>query len=135
MSNRLPLYHKALLAWRHELEKQHRAILEDKETPLREGLRRKLVGIIGYEYIIEIEDRNDDPYDAILGVKVENLHFLAFRSTEGAINVVLLMPCPHCGHQMPGDPLTHLADLGRELLQFDMSGRLSSHQCSDSEKD
>lgn len=67
MSDRLPLYHKALLAWRHELEKQYKAILEDKEMPLREGLRRKLVGIIGYEYTIEVEDRNDDPYDAVLG--------------------------------------------------------------------
>ena len=133
MSDRLPLYHKALLAWRHELEKQHRATLEDKETPLREGLRRKLAEITGYEYIIEVEDRNDDPYDAVLGAKVENLNFLAFRSPEGAINVVLLMPCPHCGHQMPSDPLTRLADLGRELLQFDMRGTLSNHQCTDLE--
>jgi hypothetical protein len=133
MSHRLPLYHKALLAWRHELEKQYRAILEDKETPLRERLRRKLAEITGYEYIIEVEDRNDDPYDAVLGAKVENLNFLAFRSPEGVINVVLLMPCPHCDHQMPSDPLTRLADLGRELLQFDMHGTLSNHQCTDLE--
>jgi hypothetical protein len=128
MSSNASLFHKALIAWRGELEKQHEAALADKRTKLRDGLRRKLEERFGTEHFIELEDE-DDPNDLVLRAVIENLRFLAFRSPEGAINVVLLMPCPRCGHQMPSNPLTRLADLGRELLQFDMSGTLSHHEC------
>lgn len=128
MSRNPSLLHKALLAWRGELERQHEAALADKRVKLRDGLRRKLEEMFGPHHVIELEDE-DDPSDSVLGAVIENLRFLAFRSPEGAINVVLLMPCPRCGHQMPSGPLTRLADLGRELLQFDMSGILGSHEC------
>lgn len=131
MSRNPSLLHKALRAWRGELERQHKAALADKRTKLRVGLRRKLEEMFGPEHVVELEDK-DDPNDLALGAMIENMRFLAFRSPEGIINVVLLMPCPRCGHQMPSSPLTRLADLGRELLQFDMSGILSGHQCSDS---
>jgi hypothetical protein len=130
MSDR-PLYYRALLAWRHELEEQRRKALEDKETPLSDGLRRKLTTIFGPEHVVSVEVRHDDSHDLVRGAEVEGLRFLGFRSPEGTINVVLLMPCPHCGHQMPSAPLTRLADLGRELVQFDMHGTLSNHQCTD----
>lgn len=129
MSGRLALYHKALLAWRQELEERQKVALEDKGTPLGEGLRRKLEALVGPEYAVELEVKTDDPRDLVLPAEVERLRFLGFRSPEGAINVVLLMPCPRCGHQMPSAPLSRLADLGRELLQFDMHGKLSDHQC------
>ena len=128
MSRNSSLFHKALLAWRGELEKQHEAALADKRTNLRDGLRRKLEEMFGTEHFIELEDE-DDPNDLVLRAMIENLRFLGFRSPEGIINVVLLMPCPRCAHQMPSSPLTRLADLGRELTQFGMTGIIGEHQC------
>jgi hypothetical protein len=110
MSRNPSLFHKALLAWRDELERQHEAALTDKRTKLRDGMRRKLEKMFGTEHLIELED--DDRNDLVLRAVIENLLFLAFRSPEGAINVVLLMPCPRCGHQMPSSPLTRLANNG-----------------------
>lgn len=131
MSSNLPLYHKALLAWHDEVEKQYKAMLEDKLTKLSEGVRRKMSEMFGPQYIIQVESRDDDPYDSVLEAEVENLRFLAFRSRGGGINIVLLMRCPRCDHQMPSNSLTRLADLGRELLQFELSGSLSNHECSE----
>lgn len=131
MSSNLPLYYKALLAWHDELEKQYRATLEDKLTKLRDGARRKMVEMFGPEHVIQIEDRDDDPYDSVLEAEVENLRLIAFRSRGGGINISLLMKCPRCGHQIPSSPLTRLADLGRELLRFEMSRSLSEHECSE----
>jgi hypothetical protein len=129
--NRNPsLFHKALIAWRDELGRQHEAALVDKQTGLRYGLRRKLEEMFGTEHFIELEDE-DDPSDLVLRAVIENLRFLAFRSPEGTINVVLLMPCPRCSHQMPSRPLTRLGDLGRELTQFGMTGIIGEHQCTD----
>jgi hypothetical protein len=129
MSRNLSLFQKALLAWRGELERQHEAALADRRTKLRDGMRRKLEEMFGTEYLIELEE-DDDPKDLVLRAVIENLLFLAFRGSEGAINVVLLMPCPRCGYQMPSSPLTRLADLGRELTQFGMTGIIGEHQCT-----
>ncbi len=85
--------------------------------------------MFGHEHIVEVEIRDDDPYDLVLRATVDNLRFIGFRSPDGSINIVLLMKCHHCGHEMPSDPLRGLADLGRALLQLDMSGTLSTHQC------
>lgn len=131
MGGNLPLHQKALLAWHDELERQHRAALEDRLTRLRDGTRRKMAEMFGPEYVVRVESRDDDPYDAVLEAEVESLRFVAFRGRGGGINISLLMKCPRCGHQMPSDPLTRLADLGRELLQFETSGSLSGHQCSE----
>lgn len=125
----MSLYRKALLAWREELEKQRKAALEDRQTGLRERMRRKLEGIFGSGHVIEMEDEHD-PDDLVLKAIIEGLHFLAFRSSAGDINIVLLMPCPHCGFQMTSEPLKSLADLGRDLLLLEMSGKLSNHECS-----
>jgi hypothetical protein len=130
MSSNPSLFHKALIAWRVELEKQHETTLADKRTKLHDGLRRKLEEMFGTEHFIELEDE-DDPDDLVLRAVIENLRFLAFRSPEGGINVVLLMPCPRCNHQMPSRPLIWLADLGRELTQFGMTGIVGEHQCTD----
>jgi hypothetical protein len=135
MSDRPPLYYRALLAWQYELEEQRRKALEDKETPLSDGLRRKLIGMFGPEHVVSVEVRHDDPYDLVRGAEVEGLRFLGFRSPDGIINVVLVMPCPHCGYQMPSAPLNQLADLGRELLQFDRYGKLNNHECSGPENE
>lgn len=128
MSRNPSLFHKALLAWQDELERQHETALVDKRTKLRDGMRRKLQEMFGPEHFIELEE--DDRNDLVLRAVIENLLFLAFRSSEGVINIVLLMPCPRCGHQMPSSPLTQLADLGRELTRFGMTGIIGEHQCT-----
>lgn len=128
MSHKLSLYHKALMAWKGELEQQQQARLEDKRTKLRDGLPRKLTEIIGPEYVIELEDE-DDPDDIVLEAMVENLNFLGFRGPAGEINIILVMECPNCGQRMASNALTRLADLGQELSQLAMSGWLSTHQC------
>jgi hypothetical protein len=128
MSHKQPLYQKALLAWRGELEKQRASILKDKQTKLRDAMHQKLAEICGVEYDIEMEGLHAKD-ELVLGAVIENLNFLAFRSPAGDINIVLLIPCPRCRHQMTSDPLTSLVDLGRELLQFEMKGTLSDHEC------
>jgi hypothetical protein len=128
MSHKLSLYHKALIAWKGELEKQQQARLEDKRTKLRDGLPRKLTELIGPEYVIELEDE-DDPDDIILEAMVENFNFLGFRGPAGEINIILVMECPGCGQRMASNALTRLADLGQEISQVAMSGWLSNHQC------
>jgi hypothetical protein len=128
MSRKQSLYHKSLIEWKGELKQQQQAILEDKRTKLRDGLRRKLAEMVGPEHVIELEDE-DDPDDLVLEAMVENLNFLGFRGPAGEINVILLLPCPKCGQRMTSNPLTRLADLGKELLELEMNGRLSNHQC------
>lgn len=130
MSQKQPLYQKALLAWRGELEKQRASILKDKQTKLRDAMSQKLAEICGAEYDIEMEGVHARD-ELVLGAVVENLNFLALRGSSGAINVILLVPCPRCHYQMTSTPLTCLADLGRELLQFEMKGTLSDHECPD----
>lgn len=134
MSDNNSLLHKALLAWRRELERQCRNAFKDKATPLREGLRRKLVEMFGTEYTVEVEVRDDDPYDLVLSAQVDGLRFIGFRSPDGSINVVLLKKCSHCEHEMPTNPLTSLADLGRELTQFGMTGSVGEHRCLDKDE-
>lgn len=130
MSDSPPLHYKALLAWREDLERRRKEALADKEMPLGEGLRRRLTGMFGAEHAVEIEAWKDDPYDLVLWAEVEGLRFLGFRGPDDRINVVLLVKCLRCGHEMSGNPLTSLADLGRELTQFDMTGALDNHECS-----
>jgi hypothetical protein len=129
MSSSSPLHYKALLAWRQELERQRKEALADKETPLREALRQRLTGMFGVEHLVELEGRDGDPHDMVLGAKVEGLRFIGFRNRDGDINVVLLEKCSRCGHEMPSNPLTRLADLGRELTRLGMSGVVGEHQC------
>jgi hypothetical protein len=129
MSSNLPLCHKALLAWQDELEKRYKATLEDKQSRLRDRFLKKLTEMFGPAHIIRLDDE-DDPNDLILGAVIEELRFLAFRTSLGDIKVVFLMPCSRCGHQMPSGPLTSLADLGKELTTLSMSGTLSNHECS-----
>jgi hypothetical protein len=129
MSSDQPLYRKALLAWQDELEKQYKAILEDKQSSLRNGFLKKLREMFGPSHAIEVEGEND-PNDMALSAVIEGLRFLSFRTPAGNINIVFVMRCPRCGHQMPSAPLTRLADLGRELTNLAMSGSLSNHECS-----
>lgn len=133
MSRKLSLYHRAVLAWRDELEKQREATLADKRTKLRDGLRRKLTEMFGPEHQIEMEGERDSD-DVVLEAMVENLNFLGFRDPAGEINVILTLPCPNCMNRMTSIPLNQLADVGRELLQLEMTGRLSNHECLDSNK-
>lgn len=126
MSRNLPLYHKALLAWQRELERQHREALEDKRTTLRDGFLNKLSEMFGPDHGIEMVDNLNETVQRAV---IEDLNFLAFRTPPGNIHIVLLVPCPRCGHQMPSGALTRLADLGRELLQLETSGALSNHEC------
>jgi hypothetical protein len=133
MSRKQSLYHKALLAWKSELEKKQKVILEDKQTRLRDGLHRKLTEMVGTEHIIKLDDE-DDTDDLVLEVMVENLNFLGFRGPAGEINVILVLPCPNCDYRMTSPPLTRLGDIGRELLQLEMTGRLSNHECLDRTK-
>ena len=129
MSHNQSLYHKALIEWKGELEKKQQAILEDKRTKLRDGLHQKLTKMVGPEHFIELEGE-DDSDDLVLEAMVENLNFLGFRGSAGEINVILVLPCPNCGQRMTSNPLTRLADLGKELLELEMTGRLSNHKCS-----
>lgn len=129
MSHKLSLYQRALLSWRQELVKQEQAAHKDKQTKLHERLRQRLEEMFGTEHLIEIEIV-DDPTDLVLGAAIENLNFLAFRRSTSDIQIVLLIPCPRCGQQMASDPLRCIADLGRELLQFEMNGTLITHECS-----
>ena len=128
MSGRQSLYEKALLAWRRELVARHDSTLKDKGTKMRYALRQKLVDMFGSEYPIEMEDAHAKE-KMVLGAVIENLNFLAFRRSAGDIHIVLMMPCSRCGYQMPSESLTCLADLGRELLKFEMSGTLRDHEC------
>lgn len=130
MGDKQSLYMKALLAWRQELAARHNSTLKDKGTKMRNALQQKLVEMFGSDYSIEIEGTHAKE-EMILGAVIENLNFLAFRREASDINIVLLIPCPRCGSQMTSDPLTCLADLGRELLQFEMNGTLHEHECTD----
>jgi hypothetical protein len=130
MSDNSPLHYKALLAWREEMERRRREALADKETPLGEGLRRRLTAMFGAEHPVEVEVWEGDPYDLVLWAEVEGLRFLGFRGPDDRINVVLVAKCSRCGREISGDPLTRLADLGRELTQFGMSGIIGEHHCT-----
>lgn len=128
MSDRESLYQKALLAWRRELVAQHESALKDKGAKLRDALQQKLVDMFGSDHQIELEGTHANE-EIILGAVIENLNFLALRRNAGDINIVLMIPCSRCGYQMPSEFLTCLADLGRELLQFEMKGTLGEHEC------
>lgn len=104
MSDRSSLYYKALLAWQRELEERRAEALVDKETPLPDGLRQRLTGMFGAEHAVEVEDRQDDPHDMVLGAEVEGLRFIGFRSREGRINLVLLEKCRRCRREMSSGP-------------------------------
>lgn len=130
MTRKHSLYQKALLAWRGELVTQQESILKDKQTKMRDALRQKLIEMFGSNYPIEIESAHAKE-ELVLGAVIEGLNFLAIRGPAGGISVVLLVPCSRCGHQMPSASLTSLADLGRELLQFEMNGTLRDHECPD----
>jgi hypothetical protein len=134
MSRNQSLYHKALIEWKGELEKKQKATLEDKRTKLRDGLHRKLTEIVGPEYAIEIKDTEDGSEDLMLEAVAGYLDFIGFRGPAGEINVILIVLCPSCGYKMTSNFLTNLADLGKELLELEMAGRLSNHQCSSSDK-
>lgn len=84
--------------------------------------------MFGAEHAVEVWD--SDPHDLVLWAEIEGLRFLGFRGPDDSINVVLLVKCSRCGHEMSSDTLTSLTDLGRELTQFDMTGALSNHECS-----
>jgi len=130
MTRKQSLYQKALLAWRRELVTRHESMLKDQQTKLRDALRQKLTGMFGTDYSIEVEEPHPQE-ELVLGAVIENLNFLGIRGPDGGINVVLLIQCSCCGHQMPSTSLTRLADLGRELLQFEMNGTLWDHECPD----
>ncbi len=134
MSRKQSLYHKALIAWKGELERKRQAILEDKKTKLRDGLRRKLEEIVGPEYAVEIKDTQADSSDLVLEAVAGYLDFIGFRGPAGEINVILTVLCLRCGFNMTSNFLTSLVDLGRELLQLEMTGSLSNHECSESNK-
>jgi hypothetical protein len=128
MSHERSLYTEALLAWRRELEKLRDEALRYKRLNLKEGLRLKLTEMFGTDYEI-FEEGDGDPDDPVRGAVVDNLPFLAIRQRDGNINMHLLVPCFSCGYQMPSEPLSSISDLGRELLQFEMKGRLGDHEC------
>jgi hypothetical protein len=128
MTQKQPLYQKALLAWRQELMLQRDSMLKDKQAKLRDRMCQKLEEMFGADYPITIEGAHAKD-DLVLGAVVEDLNLLAFRDAQGNINIVLLVLCPRCGHQIAGDPLTRLADLGRELLELDMKGTIGDHEC------
>lgn len=130
MARKQSLYQKALLARRGELVAQRESMLKDKQTKMRDALRQKLTEMFGADYQIEIEGAHAKE-ELILGAVIEDLNFLAIRGPGGDISIVLLVPCSRCGHQMPSASLTRLADLGRELLQFEMNGMLRDHECPD----
>jgi hypothetical protein len=130
MSRKQSLYRKALIKWKGELEKKQKATLEDKRTKLRDGLHQKLAEIVGPEYVVKIKDAADDSEDLMLEAVVDYLDFIGFRGPAGEINVILVVLCPRCGHNMPSNPLTVLTDLGRELLRLEMTGNLGDHECS-----
>lgn len=134
MTRKQSLYQTALLAWRRELVKRHESMLKDQQTKLRDALRQKLTEMFSTDYSIEVEDPHAQE-ELVLGAVIENLNFLGIRGSDGGINVVLLIPCSRCGHQMPSTYLTRLADLGRELLQFEMNGTLRDHECPDTPSD
>jgi hypothetical protein len=129
MSRNQSLYHKALIEWKGELEKKQQAILEDKGTKLRDVLHRKLAEIVGPEYAIEIKEAEQDSEELMLDAAAGYLDFIGFRGPAGEINIILVVLCPSCGHKMPSNPLINLADLGRNLLQLEMTGKLSNHEC------
>lgn len=128
MNHERSLYTAALLAWRCELEKLREEALRYKRLNLREGLRLKLTEMFGTDYEI-FEESGGDPDDPVRGAVIDNLSFLAIRQRDGNINVHLLVPCFSCGYQMPSEPLSGISDLGRELLQLEMKGRLGDHKC------
>lgn len=128
MSYQLSLYVRALRAWRSVLVKQHTSALRDKETTLRDGLRRKLAEMFGDDYHVEMEGPHDND-ELVTGAVIEHLSFVALRAPSGEIAVYLLMPCPRCRHQMMSDTLTNLADLGRALMYFEAKGTLGDDAC------
>lgn len=129
MNPKQSLYEKALLAWRQELKAQLDSILKDKQTNLHDRMQHKIEEMFGLDYPIEIETASaqDNP---VLGAVVDGLNLLAVKGPSGAIIIVLLVPCLRCGYQMASKPLTRLADLGRELLEFEMKGTIGEHECS-----
>lgn len=134
MTHKQSLYQQALLAWRRELVTRHESVLKDRQTKMRNALRQKLTEMFGTDYSIEMEEPHAQE-ELILGAVIENLNFLGIRGSDEGINVVLLIPCSRCGHQMPSTYLTCLAGLGRELLQFEMNGTLRDHKCPDTPSD
>jgi hypothetical protein len=134
MTREQSLYQEALLAWRRELVAQHELMLKDRQTKMRDALRQKLTEMFGPDYPIEMEGAHAKE-ELVLGAVVEDLNFLAIRGPSGGINVVLLVLCSRCGHQMPSAPLTRLADLGRELLDLEMKGIVGEHECPDTTSD
>ncbi len=128
MSQKQPLSQKALLAWRQELASRRDSMIKDKQFNLRYRMFQKLQEMFGSDYPMEMEGLHAQD-DLVLGAVVDGLNFLAFRDSHGYINIVLLVLCPQCKHQIMSDPLTHLAELGRELLQLQMKGTIDDHEC------
>ncbi len=122
------LYKRALLAWRRELTKTYEEIQADKQTELRRGVFRKLVGMFGPEHIVELEP-SAKATEVVIGVVVEDFRFLGLRSPSGEIGIHLLVRCASCGYEMAGDRLNCLADLGRELVELDQKGNIGEHEC------
>jgi hypothetical protein len=124
------LYNRALLARRRELEVAYQAIEADKQTGLRQGVFNKLALMFGPWHVIEMEAETN-PAGVVIGATVEDLRFLGLRVPSGEIGIHLLVRCERCGHEMAGDRLTCLADLGRELAELNRKGAIGEHECSE----
>jgi|SRR5215213_10031274 len=123
-----PLRERALDAYRAvRAEKLQEARLYGQLT-LQDALQLKLWKLFGGEYIIDVEESMDDQ---VLGAEIEGLNFLGIRRSDSDIQLLLVESCPHCSYKMTSQPITSLAALGRELLQFEMMGMLSNHECSE----
>jgi hypothetical protein len=128
MNYQLSLYVRAVQVWRSARAGRQASALRDEQSPLRDVLRRKLADMFGDDYHVEMDDPGGREESVMFAV-IENLNFVAVRQVSGAVNISLMMYCPRCRGEMMSDPLTGLADLGRELLNFEVMGTLGGDRC------
>lgn len=118
---------RALHAYREVLAEKCREDRLYRQLTLRDALQLNIWKLFGGEYLIDVEENVDEQ---VLMAVVEGLNFIGIRNSEADIQLVLVETCLRCGYKMTSQPLTSLVALGRELLQIEITGMLSNHECA-----
>ncbi|HYX72218.1 MAG TPA: hypothetical protein VE732_05565 [Nitrososphaera sp.] len=121
-----PLRERALHAYRQVLAEKLREDRLYRQLALREALQLKVWELFGGEYLIDVEENVDEH---VLGAVVEGLNFFCIRAGDADVQLILIESCNRCGYKMTSQPITSIVALGRELLQLEVSGKLSNHKC------
>lgn len=93
---------------------------------LRDALRLKLERVLGVGYDIAIGAGGSERERF---AEIDGLRFLGVRLPDGDVGVVWVARCPRCGEEKGGRFLEALTDLGEEIAQFRLTGRVGGHQC------